>query len=802
MIRGLPWVAKTDMFQAAQNSVNDSPIDSAIRLRIEVQGTVQGVGFRPFVHRLASTLQLTGWVRNDARGVLMEVQGPSQHLTAFKARLKNELPPLAELTDLVCSIAPRCDQEREFTIAPTLVDAPVHTQLLPDMGVCDTCLTELFTAGDRRYRYSFITCTDCGPRFTLTRTLPFERAHTTMAPFRLCPACQHEYDTPAQRRFHAQAIACPACGPRWVVRDAAGVVQAVDDPIAATWHRLQAGEIVAVKGVGGFHLVCDAHRSDAIEHLRERKQRGAKPFALMALNVASVAKWACVSAAEKHLLESKERPIVLLDKGLDRAVLQRAAPKLQQVGVMLPYTPLHYLLFHHAAGLPGGHVWLSQSQDACFVMTSANVRGDPLVTDNAEAVARLRGIADAYLMHDREILVTCDDSVVRVIDGAPVFLRRGRGYAPGAVTLPEAGPSVAACGAYLKNTVCLTRGNQAFVSQYVGDLRSAAVCRAQASLLEHATRLCAVQPVAIACDLHPDFPSTHLAARLATAYDIPLVQVQHHHAHAAAVAAEHGLRGPLLALTLDGMGYGADGQAWGGELLQLDGAGEFRRLGHFLPLALPGGERAVSEPWRVAAAVLCRLDHAHAVTARWPQGHALREQLVRNINVVYTSSAGRLFDAAAALLGVCEGNSFEAEAAMRLEALATRHGAVVTTPDLVRFETDGTVDILNPLALLERLADETNVAYGAALFHSVLAQALVHWLMRYAQQTGINHVLLAGGCFLNRLLTTALTRGCEAVGLRVYRARQVSPGDEGVSLGQAWVAQQRLAAGITDNSRA
>lgn len=788
------------MFLAAHNAEDEPSSDSLSRLRIEVQGVVQGVGFRPFVHRLASTLNLTGWVRNDARGVLMEVQGPLPQLAVFKQRLESDLPALAQVIDLACGSVAVCDQERGFTIASTAMETPVHTHMLPDTGVCDACLHELFTAHDRRFGYPFINCTDCGPRFTLTRTLPFERAHTAMAPFSLCSACRHEYATPSHRRFHAQAMACPACGPRLVLCDAEGAVQSVDDAIAATWRRLQAGEIVAIKGLGGFHLVCDARHPSAVARLRERKQRPAKPLALMALNVASVARRAQLSAVEKRLIQSKERPIVLLDKALPEAALQGAAPNLHQVGVMLPYTPLHYLLFHHAAGLPDGHEWLTPPQDAWFVMTSANGRGEPLVTDNADAIARMRGIADAYLMHDREILVGCDDSVVRVIDDAPVFLRRGRGYAPRAVTLPTSSASVVACGAYLKNTVCVTRGNQAYVSQYVGDLNNAAVCRAQASLLEQYTRLFDVQPAAVACDLHPDFPSTHLAARLAAAYGVPLIQVQHHHAHAAAVAAEHGLREPVLALTLDGMGYGATGQAWGGELLQLDITGEFRRRGHFLPLALPGGERAVREPWRIAAAVLWQLERDEQTIARWPQGSDVREQLARNINVVTTSSAGRLFDAAAALLGVCERTSFEAEAAMRLEALAARYGTVTPPSGLIRFEQDGDVEVMNSLALLERLIDEPDAAQGAALFHAALAQDLVQWLTRHVHQTKINHVVLAGGCFLNRILTTAVIRGCEAEGMHVYRARQLSPGDEGVSLGQAWVAQQQLAAGVTNNS--
>lgn len=775
-------------------SANRQPFDEPRRVRLELQGQVQGVGFRPAVHRLATALGLTGWVCNDGRGVVLEVQGHTRELAAFEQRLFSELPPLSHISEIARRAVPLQEQERSFAIGDTLLGGPVQAQVPPDVAVCDACLQELFDVGDRRYRYPFINCTGCGPRYTLTRALPYARERTTMAAFALCEACAREYHTPAERRFHAQPIGCPHCGPQVALQDARGARLPVADVLGETWRRLRAGEIVAIKGVGGFHLACDASHTMAVERLRQRKHRGSKPFAVMALNTASAAALARVSAPEARLLESRERPIVLLEKAAEHPALEAAAPHLSHIGIMLPYTPLHYLLFYYAAGLPTGHAWLSQQHPLWLVMTSANGRGAPLVTETAEAFAQLAGIADIFLVHDRDIAVRCDDSVVRMMAHGPVLLRRARGYTPQAVTLPADGPSVTAFGAFLKNTVCLTRGKQAFPSQYIGDLANRAACIAQETLVEHLSRLLQVTPALVVCDLHPDFPSTRLAARYAAQRGVPLVQVQHHHAHAAAVAAEHGLSGPLLAVTLDGIGFGSDGQWWGGEILRVDG-GHFQRLAHLLPVALPGGDCATREPWRIAAGVLHRLGRAREIELRWPQGNALNEQLARNLHVTYTSSAGRLFDAAAALLGVCAVASYEAEAAMRLETLAARHGPMPPALALVHQTRQETMDVLDFHPLLDVLADETDAARGAALFHATFAGALARCLVQHAQETGITQVIFAGGCFLNRILTTALQRRCEARGLRVYQARALPPGDEGVSLGQAWVALQRWAAG-------
>lgn len=776
---------------------NHLPVDDRRRLRIELQGQVQGVGFRPTVHRLATALGLTGWVRNDGRGLVLEVQGCGRDVAAFEQRLLSQLPPLSRVDEMARRGAPLQTQERSFTIRETTLGVPAQTQVPPDVAVCDACLRELFDAGDRRHHYPFINCTDCGPRYTLARAMPYEREHTTMAPFAMCRDCAREYHTPADRRFHAQAIACPHCGPQLTLHDARGARVSGADVLSASWQRLQAGEILAIKGVGGFHLACDASNAAAVARLRQRKQRGNKPFAVMALNTASAAALARVSPQDAHLMESQERPIVLLEKSAEHPALESAAPALSHIGIMLPYTPLHYLLFHYAAGLPGGSDWLRRRNSLLLVMTSANRRGAPLVTETAEAFAQLDGIADAFLVNDRDIAVRCDDSVVRMMEHGPVLLRRARGYTPQAVVLPAGGPSVMAFGAFLKNTACLTRGKQAFVSQYIGDLTHRAACTAAESVVEHLSRLLEVTPSLVACDLHPDFPSTHLATRYAAQRGVPLLQVQHHHAHAAAVAAEHALTGPLLAVTLDGIGYGMDGQGWGGEVLRVE-AGTFQRLAHLRELALPGGDLASREPWRVGAGVLHHLGRVREIEQRWAHGAAVSEQLARNLNVTYTSSAGRLFDAAAALLGVCAVASYEAEAAMRLEALAARHGPMPPAETLVRHIRQDGVDVLDFYPLLNALADETDAARGAALFHATFAAGLAPCIVQRALEAGMTQVVFAGGCFLNRILTTALQRRCEAHGLRVYQARALPPGDEGISLGQAWVALQRWASGEVD----
>jgi hydrogenase maturation protein HypF len=842
-----------------------------IQRRLRITGIVQGVGFRPYVWHLAKALNLSGWVRNDAAGVEVLVEGEAAAVEAFTRRLPEEIPPLARVRELTWQDVPATGGHAGFAIVESGAGRAA-TLIGPDTAVCPDCLAELFDPADRRWRYAFINCTHCGPRYTLTRRLPYDRAQTSMAAFPLCPDCEREYRNPADRRFHAEPTACPVCGPGlWVevlpppqaggvggvspstarchrsrldmqVQPWAGRGEGVfpvqgenpslsptlppggreQDPIADTLARLQAGQIVAIKGLGGFHLACDARSAAAVRTLRERKNREEKPFAIMAANLASLAEWVEVSPAEAALLQSPERPIVLLRKkpGAD-AAFPGIAPGLAWLGVMLPYTPLHWLIFHEAAGRPAGTEWMGQPQELVLVMTSANPGGEPLVIRNAEAVERLAGIADGVLMHNRDIVVRCDDSVVRLAPspstgegrgggetssasplpptptlpreggGCVGFIRRARGYTPRAIRLAKAGPPVLALGGYLKNTICVTRGDEAFVSQHIGGLDNPATCAMLMEVARHLLDILEVKPEMVAHDLHPDFFSSRHALELADAWGVPALAVQHHHAHIAAVAAEHGVSGPILGLALDGVGLGSDGGAWGGELLRVEGAG-FTRLGHLSPLALPGGDKAAKEPWRMAAAALFKLGRVDEIPRRFPGqplARPLRVMLENDVHCPPTTSLGRWFDAAAGLLGAREVMAYEGQAAMLLEGMAEQGGDVAPWTDGYVLNESGQLDLL---PLLARLADEPDPVHGAALFHATLALALADWTERAARREGLTTVALGGGCFLNHILSRDLGRLLAERGLAVLEARQAPPNDGGLSLGQAWVAIHSL----------
>jgi hydrogenase maturation protein HypF len=548
--------------------------------------------------------------------------------------------------------------------------------------------------------------------------------------------------------------------------------------------------------VGGFHLVCDARNAATVARLRGGKQREEKPFAVMVLNTASARRYAELSANEPLLLESGERPIALLHKKVAcDEELPGIAPGLSSIGLLLPYTPLHYLLFHELLGKPDGLDWLQQAAPIALVMTSANPGGEPLVKDDAEARQSLTGLADAFLTHNRDILHRCDDSVMKWQGDAPAFVRRARGYTPRRIVLPFAGPSILACGAWLKNTVCLTRGNEAFVSQHIGDLDHAGTRAMLEETVIHLSDILDVQPQAVAHDLHPDFYSTQFAQDYAAQRDLPIFAVQHHHAHIAAICAEHRVSEPVLGLALDGVGLGTDGGAWGGELLRVEGAG-FERIGHLATLAMPGGDRAAREPWRMAAAVLFDLDRAHQIASRFP-GQAGAEMvtgmLQRKLNCPATSSMGRYFDAAAGLLGVSEIQGYEGQAAMLLEGLAERHGKVAALEDGYTITAENNLDFR---PLLKALADCRDASYGAALFHATLAAGLITWVKRAAAKYDLGHVALGGGCFLNNLLSQALTAELSRHGLRVLTAQQLPPNDGGISLGQASIVLQNMNQGV------
>ncbi len=815
-----------------------STLPPLIRRRVRVRGQVQGVGFRPFVYRLAAELGIAGWVRNDAQGIEIEAQGRADAIDALIARLRRDAPPLARVGTIESQNATVVRAESDFAIV-TSIAGRVTTSATPDAAVCTACLAELLDPGDRRHRYPFVNCTHCGPRYTITRALPYDRPQTSMAGFAQCDACRREYEDPRDRRFHAQPNACPRCGPALWLCDGHGRRLPVADVVAETSQRLARGEVVALKGLGGFHLACNARNARTVATLRRRKNREEKPFAVMFANTASMREFACIDHPERRLLESAERPIVLLAKraGCDET-LAGVAPGLAWLGAMLPYTPLHWLLFHEAAGRPRDTGWLRTAQPLALVMTSANPGGEPIVRDNDEALRRLAGIADAFVLHDRGIVTRCDDSVVRVErwrrqapGNAPVaaspreakgfrsaagsahatrFIRRARGYTPLPVRLPASGPSVLAVGGHLNNTLCLTRGDEAFLSQHIGDLDNAPTCEMLEETAARLADLLEIRPGIVAHDLHPDFFSTRWAAAYAGERGIESLPVQHHHAHIAAVAAENRVRGPLLGLALDGVGLGEDRGIWGGELLRVDGAA-CERLGHLAPIALPGGDRAAREPWRMAAAALHRLGRADEIAARFPDraGGAVAQLLQRGVRCPPTSSMGRWFDAAAGLLGVRETTAFEGQAAMLLEGLAARHGHVEPMPGGFRLET-GVLDFSPLLAALADLVpaaprapkrspesasgsagiDRTfaRAAPAAAMFHATVAEGLARWVADAAAVGGLRRVVLGGGCFMNQVLTTALRERLRQAGFEVLEARRAPPGDGGLALGQAWIA--------------
>jgi len=743
--------------------VRASAADQVGRARVRVRGAVQGVGFRPFVYGLAQRYALGGFVANDAEGVLIEVEGGS--IAEFLAALRCEAPPLARV-DSIETEQLRARGERGFDIAESRAGR-VTTRIGADAATCEACLDDLFDPASRFHLYPFVNCTHCGPRYTLTHRLPYDRANTAMAGFALCADCRRDYQDPRDRRFHAEPIACPACGPR------------LSHPIGEIFERLRAGGIVALKSLGGYHLLCDATNEASVAELRRRKRRDAKPFAVMVASEASLDRVVAADAAERALLRSVERPIVLMqDRG---ALVPSVAPGLRHVGVMLPYTPLHHLLFHAAAGSPQGRAWQRAPVDLVLVATSANLGSDPIVIDDAER--KLGGIADLIVSHDRDIVVRADDSVMAISDGGPAFIRRARGFAPRPIRLPREIPPVLAVGGSLKNTITLTRGREAFVSQHVGDLATADTVRFFEQTIAHLTRLVGVAPVAVAHDLHADFASTRFAESLG----LRLIAVQHHHAHVGSIAAEHGVDAPLLGLVLDGHGQGSDGGNWGGELLRVDGA-HVTRLGHLAALALPGGDAAAREPWRMAAAALAAIGQSETITARFPdqpRAPALAAMLA-NHGCAVTTSAGRLFDAAAGLLGVCSVQAYEGQAAMQLEALVQTPRVLI---DGWRIERDA----LDLSPLLRHLATPglAPVA-GAELFHGTLAAALADWIAQASARTGLTTIALGGGCFLNRVLSADLAARLRACGLTPLPARQLPPNDGGLSLGQAWIAGQAI----------
>jgi hydrogenase maturation protein HypF len=776
------------------------PSDALVRSRIRVTGTVQGVGFRPYVYRLAGQLGLSGFVLNDTRGVVIEAEGTERDVDALLARLGPEAPPLAVLESV--SATPRAPTgERGFRIAESprggIPDAPVT----PDTGTCEECLRELFDPADRRFRYPFINCTNCGPRFTIVTGIPYDRPYTTMAKFRMCRRCRAEYEDPLDRRFHAQPNACPECGPAVRLVDRRGEPVPVDDagdPLEAAAGALRAGWIVAIKGIGGFHLACAADDQLAVARLRARKHREHKAFALMVASLPAAEALTALGDAERELLGSAARPIVLAPRRPGAGVADAVAPGFTELGVMLPYSPLHHLLMTDFARMAGGEA----TGAGALVMTSGNVSDEPIAYRDDEALARLSEIADLFLLHDRPIHTRTDDSVVRVVD-APrqraTILRRSRGLVPAALSLPGAGASrpLLACGAQLKNTFCVVKGNRAWVGHHVGDLENYETMRSFTDGIEHFQRLFAITPQVLAHDLHPDYLSTQYALERE---GVELVGVQHHYAHLAACLSEHGEPGRAVGAIFDGSGYGTDGTVWGGEFLYGD-ARDFVRVGSLLPVRLPGGEAAIREPWRMACAwlsvcgapdpTLPRMLEPEVDAGAWRQIARLLEAGLRS---PVTSSIGRLFDAVAALCGICPRVSYEGQAAVELEAACDP--VAVRTYEIALVAQDGVL-MLDPRPMILAIADDLragcDVRAIASGFHAALARATAAGCVRVAEERGTELVVLSGGVFQNRRLLRLTASALDRAGLRVLVPERLPANDGGISYGQAAVAARHMA---------
>jgi hydrogenase maturation protein HypF len=757
-------------------------VSQRIRTAVRVEGIVQGVGFRPFVYGLATRLGLGGLVGNDVDGVFAEVEGSPAAVERFLASLAADAPPLARI-DRITTTAMAPDGTAAFSIAPSQPGPQRRTLVSADTATCADCLAELADPDDRRHGYAFINCTNCGPRFTIVRDVPYDRPLTTMAGFAMCEVCAAEYHDPSDRRFHAQPVCCPACGPRLALTDAAGK-PLPGEPLAAAAGLLREGQVLAVKGLGGYHLAVDASSEPAAAALRARKHREDKPFAVMVAGVTAARRLCDVDDAAAAVLASSRRPVVLLARRPSPGVAASVAPGNRQLGLMLPYTPLHHLLLSEVA--------------RPIVLTSGNVSDEPIVYADGEAGERLRGIADAFLTHDRPIQTRTDDSVVRVFRGREMVLRRSRGYAPEPLRVrARFARPVLACGAELKNTFCLARDNHAFVSHHIGDLENAETLRSFTEGIQHFRRLFDITPEVVAHDLHPEYLSTKYALELD---GVELAGVQHHHAHIASCLADNEADGPVIGVAFDGTGYGTDGTIWGGEFL-IAGPGGFERAAHLEAVPMPGGAAAIRQPWRMAAAYLdaadpagsADLDVARRNQPLWP---AVVSMGRRGINAPLTSSAGRLFDAVAAILGVRDAINYEGQAAVELEQLADpaepgAYRAAITEPDAPggqALRISGT-DLVRAVA--EDVTAGTDRSVIAARFHNGVAQLITDCCLLLRERSGLSTVALSGGVFQNVLLLAATVSRLEGHGFGVLVHSRVPCNDGGISLGQAVVAAAR-----------
>jgi hydrogenase maturation protein HypF len=769
------------------------------RRRIIIKGIVQGVGFRPFVYTQALHRGIVGFVLNDSSGVTIEIEGIREALDAFQRALHEEAPPLARIDSVIIEqLTPLHDTA--FVIARSQAGTQRHALVSPDTTTCADCLQELFDPGDRRYSYPFINCTNCGPRFTIVQDVPYDRDKTTMRVFPLCPSCQAEYDDPLNRRFHAQPNACPFCGPHVSLlnlpsEDDTAEQLADIEIIERAAQQLASGAILAIKGLGGYHLACDALNVEAVRRLRQKKHREAKPFALMVPDLKTARQLCSLSDAEADLLHSHRRPIVLLAQHPSCPVAPDVAPAHNTLGIMLPYTPLHHLLLDAFAAT------FTADRPVVFVMTSGNLSDEPIAYRDEDAQQRLAPVAEGILTHNRDIHMRCDDSVMRIVVGGEQFFRRSRGYVPEPIPLSFDFPvPVLACGGHLKNTFCLGKGRQAFVSHHIGDLENLETLTSFREGIEHFQRLFAIYPEAIAYDLHPEYLATKYALESEISQKIG---VQHHHAHIASVLAEHGLSTPVIGVAADGTGYGTDGAVWGCEIMTADLVG-FERLIHLAYVPLIGGEKAVRQPWRVAAAYLARaygdtfleLDIPFVNQLDRSKWRTLAQMASRNINSPPTSSLGRLFDAVAALLGLRSEVLYEGQAAIELEMQAQQTGQADIYPFDTGDQTPAELDVAPMIrAIVNDIQQGVSVAQIAGRFHRSVAELLAIACRKVREQSGLNKVALSGGVFQNRLLLEQLVVRLEEMAFQVYINRRVPPNDGGLSLGQIAVAAAQLQQG-------
>ena len=748
------------------------------RRAITLRGLVQGVGFRPFVYTLASSHRLQGFVRNQSDGVQIEVEGDSHALDEFIHELTAKAPPLARIEEVQWE--PRAPlNEQTFRILSSAPTSDTSIFISPDLATCDDCLAELFDPANRRYRYPFLNCTNCGPRLTIIKDVPYDRERTTMAPFPMCSQCRAEFEDPTDRRFHAEPTACPVCGPLLELLNASGERIQAEETIAFVVDAVRQGRIGALKGLGGFHLMCDARNGTAVDALRHRKQRDEKPFAVMVETLGVAEQFCLITPEERKLLLSRERPIVLLRKRSKVSIARNVAPGNPCLGVMLPYTPLHHLLLRGTNGLP-------------LVMTSGNPSDEPIAYDDRDALRRLGNVADFFLTHDRRIHLRCDDSVTRVIAGHSLLLRRSRGFSPAPVSLPgRCARPILALGGQLKTTFALGRGQHAFLSHHLGDLDYYEAYREYAAAISHYERLFAFEPEVLVHDLHPDYASTRYALARSEQTGVKCLSVQHHHAHMASGMAEHGLTSPVIGVSFDGTGFGTDGAIWGGEFLAGD-FHSFNRVAHLRYVGMPGGDLAIREPWRMALTHLVDAGQDPALLSERISIHSIRlvqKMLDRRVNCPLTSSCGRLFDAIASLIGLRERASYEGQPAMELEWLAS----AVNDSDPYRFELTGhdpiIIDTRAMIAAVVRdVRDGVSNSLIAHRVHSTILDIIVEVCRVVRERAGLKTVVLSGGVFMNAILTSHAHQRLGAEGFDVFSQRQVPPNDGGLALGQLAVA--------------